>query len=181
MQISDIQEFENGFYIIQLVEKIPEKIPELKTVEAEVKLDVTQEKQSEKAKTDATAFIEAVTAGKSMSDESARYGVKLETTSFFKRNDPIPDIGYEPEMARVIFKLSGKTPLPEKAVKGRSGYYVVKLKERKAPEPDAFAKEKSNVTGSLLQTKQQKAFRAWLTDVRKNSEVTVEKGFFNEE
>lgn len=181
MQISDIQDFENGFRIIQLVDKIPEKIPELKAIEAEVKVDVTREKQNQKAETDATAFLDAVKAGKTMSDESKQYDAKVETTSFFKRNDPIPDIGYEPEMASVVFKLSGKKSLPDKVVKGRSGYYVIKLKERKEPETEAFTKEKKGVTDNLLQTKRQKAFRAWLADVRKNSEVTVEKGLLNEE
>jgi peptidyl-prolyl cis-trans isomerase D len=181
MQISEIKDFQNGYYIIQLTDKVPSKIPELKTVEVEVKVDATDKKQNQKAETDATACLDALNAGKSISDESKQYGVKVKTTSFFKRNEPIPDIGYEPEMAAVVFKLSGKKPLPNKAVKGRSGYYVIRLKDRKEPEADAFTKEKKGLTDNLLQTKRQKAFRAWLADVRKNSEVTIEKGLLKEE
>lgn len=181
MQISEIQDFENGYYIIQMVDKIPEQIPELKAVEAAVRVDVTREKQTQKALAEATAFLDAVKSGKSFSDQCRRYDVKLESTDFFKRNEPIPDIGYEPDITTAVFRLSEKQPLPDAAVKGSKGYFVITLKQRKEPEIDVFNKEKTGITDYLVQMKRQKAFRSWLADVRNSSEITVEKGLFREE
>lgn len=181
MQISEIQDFEDGYYIIQVVNKIPAKIPELKDVKEAVRVDIVREKQNEKAQADSTAFLKAVKDGKSFADESNRYGVKLESTPLFKRNEPIPDIGYQPEISAAVFMLSQKQPLPNEPVKGSQGFFVIRLKERKEPEADAFNKEKSGITDYLIQMKRQKAFRSWLADVRNSSEVTIEKGLLKEE
>ena len=180
MQISGIQEFEDGYYILQLVEKIPEKIPALNDVEAAVRLDAIAEKQSEKAKADAADFLDAVKAGKPFADESRRFDVAVKSTDFFKRNEPIPDIGYEPEIAAAVFSLSEKQPLPDAAVKGSKGYFVFKLRERKEPEVEAFNKEKSELIEYLIRNKRQEALQSWLADVRGRSEITVEKGFLEE-
>ena len=56
MEITDIQEFEDGYYILQVIEKIPQKIPELNQVKENVRVDLIQEKQEAKAKKDATTF-----------------------------------------------------------------------------------------------------------------------------
>ena len=177
MQISELQDFEDGYYIIQVVDKIPEEIPELKLVEDRVRKDLMAEKQSEKAKADATAFINALKSGQSMSEATETFGVTPVTTGFFKRNDSIPGIGYETEIASAAFKLSGKKDLPENAIKGPKGYYVIKFRERKDPDTDAFSKEKKTIEENLMQLKKRQSFDAWLTEVRNKSEITIEKGF----
>ena len=180
MQISEIQDFEDGFYILQVIEKIPPEIPELTLVEEKVQADLIKEKQREKAKEEATLYLEALKSGKSMSEAGEQFDVTTTTTDFFKRNESIPNIGYESAVSRAAFKLSEKNNLPENPISGQKGFFVIQFTERKEPELTAFDEEKTKTKESLLQLKKRKAFDAWLSQVKKESEISVEEGFFKE-
>lgn len=177
MEISDIQEFENGYYILQVIEKIPEKIPELKKVKEKVRVDLIQEKQEEKAKQDADTFLSALKSGKSMTTESKHFNVTPTTTGFFKRNDSIPNIGFEREVFKAAFQLSSEQKLPEKPIKGTKGYYVFQLKDRKTPDSEELNTEKASIKQKLLQEKKARTFDALLAQIRSNSEITIKEGF----
>jgi peptidyl-prolyl cis-trans isomerase D len=47
-EISNVEEFENGYYILQLADKIQPKIPALDKVKEQVRLELIREKQDEK-------------------------------------------------------------------------------------------------------------------------------------
>ena len=177
MEISDIQEFENGYYILQVIEKIPEKIPELKKVKEKVRVDLIQENQEAKAKKDADTYLSALKSGKSMTTESKHFNVTPTTTGFFKRNDSIPKIGFEREVSKAAFQLTPEQKLPEKPIKGTKGYYVFQFKDRKTPEVEKFNTEKESIKQRLLQQKKARTFDALLAQIRSNSEITIKEGF----
>jgi peptidyl-prolyl cis-trans isomerase D len=177
MEITDIQEFEDGYYILQMIEKIPEKIPELKQVEEKVRVDLIQEKQEAKAKEDATTFLADLKSGKSMITESKPFNLTPTTTGFFKRNDSIPKIGSDREVSKAAFQLTPEKKLPEKPIKGTKGYYVIQLRDRKTPEFDEIDKEKTFVKQKLLKQKKTRVFDAFLAQIRSNSEITIKEGF----
>lgn len=180
MEISDIQDLGDGYYILQVIEKNPREIPELKDVEEKVMAALIKEKQDEKASTDANEFLSGLKKGKLMSAQRAKYGLQLSSTGFFKRNEPVPDIGLERGIIEAAFKLSNKIKLPEKVIKGRKGYYVISFKERKEAAPEGFVKEKANIKEGLLRQKRIKTFDEWLTQTRNKSKISIEKAFFNQ-
>jgi len=177
MEITDIQEFEDGYYILQVIEKIPEKIPELKQVKEKVRVDLIQEKQEAKAKEDATTFLTALKSGKSMIAESKQFNLTPTTTGFFKRNDSTPKIGFDREVSKAAFQLTPEKKLPEKLIKGTKGYYVIQLRDRKTPEFEEVDKEKTSIKQKLLQQKKIRVFDAFLAQIRSNSEITIKEGF----
>ena len=118
MEISDIQDFEDGYYILQVIDKIPAKIPEFENVKEEVRVDLVQERQDTKAREDANAFLVALKSGKYMNTESKNFNLTPTATGLFKRNDSIPKIGFEREISEAAFKLTNERKLPEKVVKG---------------------------------------------------------------
>jgi len=181
MQISEIQDFGKGFYILQVVERVPEKIPEFESVQDVVRADLIREKQREKASAEAAEFIGLLKKGTPLAEAAGKNGLKTETTGFFKRNESIPNLGYEPEIASSAFNLSKAEKVSEKPIQGGNGFYAIRLQERKEPGTESFQKEKTKITESLLQLKQQKAFNAWLANARKDSEITVEKGLLRED
>jgi peptidyl-prolyl cis-trans isomerase D len=180
MQISDIQDLGDGFYILQITEKMPSKIPEFDSVKEKVRSDLIKEKQREKAKADATSLLKALKEKKSMLEASKPFDLTPTATGFFKRNDSIPNIGYEPSVSTAAFKLSEKNALPEDTINGQKGFFVIRFKERKEPEQTAFEKEMAKTKEELLRLKHRKAFDAWLAEVKGNSEITIEKGFLAE-
>ena len=178
-EVSDIQDFGDGYYIMELVEKRPSQIPELSGVEQKVKADLIQNKKDEKSKADAEAVLAALKDDVPLQEVGQKFDLKPGVTGFFKRNDAIPNIGYERDLATMAFELSEQKKLPQEVVKGRKGYYVIQFNQRKAPTMDEFDKEKAGIKEQLLQQKRFKTFEAWLEQIKNRSEIVVESGFLN--
>ena len=179
MEISAIQDLKDGYYIIQMVDKLNEKIPELQSVEKKITIDLIKEKQDGKAHNDANSFLSEVKNGASMTAESNKYKIQLNTTGFFKRDDPIPGIKFEKNIINAAFKLSNSKKFPEDVIKGKKGYYIIKFKDRKEPASEGFNKEKTKIKDKLLQEKKRKTFEAWITQVRNKSIISIEKSFLD--
>ncbi len=177
MEISDIQEFEKGYYILQVVDKIPPKIPEFDKIKENVKTDLVKEKQEEKAKADSTAFIAALKNGKNMGTESKHFNLTPKTTGFFKRNGSIPKIGFERDIAEAAFQLTSENKLPKNVLKSAKGYYVIQFKDRKIPETDAFDKEKEEIKKRLFAQKKSRILDAMLAQIKSRSDISIKEGF----
>ena len=182
MEIGDIQDFKDGYYIIQLIEKIPEKIPELKDVEEKVRIDLIKQMQDEKANKDANELLVALRDNKSPEDtkwdtECKKLNLTATATGFFKRNGSIPSIGFEQNISQAAFKLSNENMLSDAPIKGKKGYYIIRFKERKKPGLNEFEEEKEKIKEKLLKQKMLKTFDAWLSSIRNKSVISIEKGF----
>ena len=178
-EVSDIQDFGDGYYLLETVEKRPAQIPELSAVEQKVKADLSREKKDEKAKADAEAVLAALKDGVPLVEIGKEFDLKLAVTGFFKRNDAIPNIGYERDISRAAFELTDQNKLPKEVFKGNKGYYVIQFKQRKLPATEEFDKEKSAIAERLLQQKRFKMFEAWLEQIKNRSEIVVESDFLN--
>jgi peptidyl-prolyl cis-trans isomerase D len=176
-EISEIQDFGDGYYIMELIEKRPSQIPELAAVEQKVRADLIEEKKDEKAKKDAEAVLAALKDGTAFQEAGKEFGLKPQSTGFFKRNESIPNIGFERDLSRTAFELSDQNRLPAEIFKGPKGYYVIEFSQRKVPAMDEFEKEKAGIKERLLQQKRFKIFEAWLAKIKKDSEIIVEKDF----
>jgi peptidyl-prolyl cis-trans isomerase D len=176
-EASEPKDFGDGYYIMEVVEKRPAQIPEFKAVEQKVKADLIKEKQAEKAKQDAEAVLAALKDGVSVQEAGRQFDLESRSTGFFKRDEAIPNIGYESEISRTAFSLSDKNKLPGQVLKGRKGFYVIEFAQRKEPDPAAFEKEKPDIQERLLQQKRFMTFEAWLEQVKNRSEIVIEKDF----
>ena len=178
-EISEIEDFGDGYYLIEIIGKNAAKIPELSAVEKTVSADLIKEKKSEKAKTDAEALLSALKDGAALAAASKEFDLKIQSTGFFKRNDSIPNIGFERDLSRAAFELSEQESLPPEIIKGRKGYYIIQFRQRQAPSLADFEKEKEDIKNQLLQQKRFKAFQAWLDQRKKSSEIVIEESFQN--
>jgi peptidyl-prolyl cis-trans isomerase D len=178
-QISEIQDFDDGFYILQVIESIPGKIPELATVKEAVTGDLKKEKQAAMAEEKARELLAALKSGPTAEEAESDSGIVFKTTDYFKRNDQIKDIGWENEIAQMAFTLSSTQPLGEDVIRGKNGFYVIRLKDRRLPDSQGFDKEKKQLQEVLSQQKELKAFKLWLSEARGKSEITIHEGFEN--
>ena len=179
-EISDVLDLKDGYYIVQVVDRIPSKIPDLNDVYDRVKEDVIKEMQNEKAKADADAFIVEINNGNSFEKTCVQFAVDPKNTGFFKRNAPVPDIGYERQYIEASFKLSQNAPFVDQPVKGQKGYYVIHFRARKEPSNTDFLKEKEAVKQRLLQQKQYQTIDAWVAELRSSSEVVIQNEFLEQ-
>jgi peptidyl-prolyl cis-trans isomerase D len=160
-----------------VIDKIPAQIPELKTVEANVKKDLLKEKQDEKARDEAKKLLLELKNGEPFAAVSQKLKLAPKKTGFFKRNDSIPTIGNERDIARIAFRLSDNNKLPEDVIKGQKGYFVISFRTRQEPTLEGFEKGKTEIKERLLQQKSFKTFDAWLTRIKSESQISIEQGF----
>ncbi|MCF8066981.1 MAG: SurA N-terminal domain-containing protein [Desulfobacterales bacterium] len=177
--ISDVQEFDDGYYILQPVEKFDSLVPELVDVKEEVILDLNKDNQEKAAMKDAADSIAAIKNGAEFSAGAGKYNLKVLTTGFFDRNSAIPEIGYEPGISAEAFKLTEQNRVAETPLQGAKGYYVIKLKERKQPDLEELESVKAEIEKRLLQQKQMQALNDWVTDLKEKSEITYSKEFLD--
>jgi peptidyl-prolyl cis-trans isomerase D len=175
--ISDIIDSEGTYYILQVVEDIPESIPEFNLVAERVRTDLTKEKQDEQSLKEATKCLSDLKSGKLLKEFQGKKGVKTGSTDFFKRNDRIPDIGFEREISSIAFGLSSEKKYADEPIKGQKGYYVIAFRERKAADPAGLASEKAQITDMLTSQKQRRIFEDLLTSLRNSSKIVVENGY----
>jgi peptidyl-prolyl cis-trans isomerase D len=175
MAISEIKDFGDGFYLLQVIERAEPAVPEYTLVMQKVKTDLVKERQDDQARKDAEAFLAAVKEGASFDAVSKQYNVTPKETGFFSRGGAIPQIGYESQISQSAFELSKEKPLPESALKGRQGWYVVQFKSRQLPKGDGFEKEKATISKGLEDQKKQAALQSWLADLRARSVVAVNR------
>jgi peptidyl-prolyl cis-trans isomerase D len=174
-EISEIQDFGDGYYLMEIIEKRPAQVPELVAVEEKVRADLIKDKKGEKAKMDAEALLAALKDGVDLAAAIKEFDLKAQSTGFFKRNDSIPNIGFERGISSVAFELSAQNNLPQEVIDGPKGYYVIQFKQRKAPPMVDFDKEKEGIQNRLLQQKRFKTFQAWLDQRKKSSEIVIEE------
>lgn len=177
MIISEIADMGDGYYLIQMLEKKPSEIAELKDVESKVRADLVKVKQDEKAGKDAAECLDALKKGEALAAAAGKAGVTPKISEFFKRSGAIPDIGYEKEISEAAFKFSGEKKVADAVIKGKKGYYVIAFKEKKEPLPEEFEKEKDKTKERLLQQKKYKTFDAWLSELKGRSEISIEADF----
>jgi len=179
MDVSPIQELSDGYVILQVTDKKDSQIPELQSVTPRVRADLIKEKQTEKARAEAEAFLAALHAGKSFDDESARTGLTVDTTGFFTRKMPVPKLGNNPNLSGAAFLLSPQNRWPQKVFEGNNEYYVVEFNGRKEPSAEDFEKEKADVKEKLREQKQYRAVTDWLAELRGGGEITIDNSYLN--
>ena len=177
--ISTIQDLSDGYYILQVTDKKEARLPEFADVAAKVRADLIKEMQQEKAREEAQAFLATLKKGQSMTDAAAKQGFAVDSTGFFKRNAPLPKIGYDQKIAGAAFMLSEQNRLPDEVFETNGDVYVIEFAGRKEPAESAFETEKANAKQGLLQQKQIRVVGDWIADVRKASEITIENSFLN--
>jgi peptidyl-prolyl cis-trans isomerase D len=178
-EVSEPVELPDGYYVLQVIERKDAAIAELEVVEKKVREDLTKSRQDELAKKDADAFLGKVKDGRDMEQEAKAVGLEMRSTDYFKRFGSIPGIGFERELTDTVFSLRPSRPLPEQVVKGKKGYYVIRFKDRKEADPKAFEAKKSEIEEGLLAQKQQNLLDEWLSQLRRDGDVLIEKEFLD--
>ncbi|MBA4367931.1 MAG: hypothetical protein C0403_09875 [Desulfobacterium sp.] len=176
-EISDVLELEGNYYLLQVAGKIPQQVAEFETVSEKVKTNLVQKLKDQKASTEAETFLKSLGKENKLAQESTKKGLKVITTGFFKRNDPVPQIGAEKELSDASFLLSSKKQCPEKVIQGAGKYFVIEFIDRKKPNPDDFQKEKEKIVTKLSTSKKRETFDSWLTKMKASSEIIVEENY----
>jgi parvulin-like peptidyl-prolyl isomerase len=97
----------------------------------------------------------------------------IKETGFFAQTDPIPGIGWSPEILNLISKLkAGEYSAPVKVDKN---YYVFKLRERKEAYIPEFEKVEDKVKEGLIKVKSEEIAKNRIDECLKKLKETYQK------
>lgn len=190
-----------GFYLLQLKDRIPSHIPVLASVMDRVTEDLKREKAVEMAKRDGDNFLQELIIAKGeiaratepkafdLRTFAREYGKEPVETSYFTEMGFVPGIpGAEtsPAFSRTAFALepgqiSGliavqqKPPVSDEEAKDSegvvTGFYVLELIERREPDFSVFEEQKEALRDQLLYEQQRLAYQSWLQGLRAQAEI----------
>jgi peptidyl-prolyl cis-trans isomerase D len=174
MEISDVAEFGESYYLIQAIEEKPVQIPALEDIKDKVRVDVTREQQEKNAETGAKQFLEKAKAKGDIRAAAQEAGMEVKTAALANRKSPPPpEIDKETAIAEAAFNLSDKNKMPENPIKGQKGYYIIELTKREEPVAQGYASVRSPIINRLTTQKQSELFKSWVEDLRKKSTIEI--------
>ncbi|MBS3808665.1 MAG: SurA N-terminal domain-containing protein [Desulfobacterales bacterium] len=179
MEISGVKNIGNSYFLIQPIEKQEPHIPELSSIIEKVRADARREKQKQAAKKAAKNLLEKISADGSLTEAAGKSGIETGTTDFFKRGEPVPDIGQSRQIASAAFSLSSSNPVSDSVIAREDSFYVIGLQARKAPSDEGFQAEKKTVMARLEARKHRQAVNRWLTALRQSSNIEISDQFSN--
>ncbi len=177
-EISEVREIGNSYYLIQPLEKQEAGIPELDSVIEEVREDALRQKQQKTARLAAENFLETVDSAESFSNAAETTGNEVKTTGFFKRNQPVPEIGQNQPFSSKAFSLRDDDPVADSVVTGGNDrFYVMRLKERKTPQDSDFQNQRQEIESRLAERKRRQAVNRWVESMRQAGDIEISDKF----
>ncbi len=178
LEISDISEIGDAYFLIQVIKEKPGKIPALETIKDKVKKDTRREQQKKAAEAAAAEFLAKAKTSGSMLKTGEETGVAVKSVTLENRSKASKALDGDKLLNAEAFKLS-ETNKFSKVITGKKGFYVLAYKNRKEPPQEAFQMTGRNITARLLNQKQNEMYNSWLSHLRESSEIIISENFIN--
>ena len=92
-------------YIFQVAETQPDKVPPLEDILESVTQDARENKGADLASEKGLEWVTQLRGGNSLADLAAGLELQVAETGWFKRNEPIPELGNLGDFSRAAFRL----------------------------------------------------------------------------
>ncbi len=160
--VSKVLAAENGYYLMQVVDKKVAYVPKLETIENDVRQRYIESETKSLAEKEAKSILERIKAGESFEKIASEKGLNINETGFFQMGNTIPKIGQSSEASDILIQLSTGKPCAEKPLFINDAYFILKLKETSKPDGKTFETQKEMYRKIFLSLKQEDAMKTWL-------------------
>lgn len=142
-----------GFHIIKVLDRRDARTASIDEVSAKIQTDLTSVAQQESLRVSGVKMIRRLLAGRSFDLLTAPYGGTRHMDPF-AIGDPLPVLGKQPEVERVLRTLRAGDVCPTPILVA-SGYLVFRVTEKLPPAPVAIAKIRDEVARTFFREQQQ--------------------------
>ncbi|PKN26765.1 MAG: hypothetical protein CVU64_17160 [Deltaproteobacteria bacterium HGW-Deltaproteobacteria-21] len=170
---SEVLEVDGKFYIFQVVDRKQSALPALSEVRDRVKEDLVEKLAAEEAKAAAQKLLERAKAGEEWSVLSKEAPKKAQTTEFFSRQSPAPELGYDQALLEAAFAMNEKKRYPDSVFETDKGVFVIRYEASESIDKAKFEGEKAQYRQMLLRTRHRVLVQNWLEELRKKAEIEV--------
>ena len=167
--VSKPVETDRAWYILEVTERIPSRIPSVEEALPRVKRVVAMKKQEEIARQEIQSVAAGLSQGLSLESAASAASLRVGKAKAIGRNDAVPEIGREPALVGAAFALGSGQVSP--MLQGNSGFFIIRLDGRGAPDEAAFEAQKNLMKAQLLEQKRMIAISVWLDQLRKSARI----------
>ena len=158
-QVVDAVVGTNGnHYFFQVAETQPDKVPPLEDIVARVTLDARDSKGADLAAETGAEWVTQLRDGAALAALSGDLELQVTETGWFKRNEPIPELGNVSEFRRAAFQLQ---PDDAEAIGEGDRTYVVQVIEYRDADMATFKEDLPDYRRQLLAQKQNQLVQAF--------------------
>jgi len=159
-----------GLYVFSIKARTPEGVPPLEEIKTAVKDRLMNDRQREAARARATEIANFVRGGRTIEDAIAQFGLEKRETPLFTRATTVGGIGRGTPFTYAAFSLQpGQT---SGAVETNTGFYVLRVEERKAANEADFAARKELIRQQIQKEKSESRFQEYVEGLLANAEIT---------
>jgi peptidyl-prolyl cis-trans isomerase D len=170
-EISEVIEFDDDFYIIQVMDRKPSYLPEMDEVADEVEADYKDYLATMEARLSAERFLEKLRQGNDWDELAEEANMKPETTDFFARLDFPENIGVIQGLNEAAFNLSENNRYPEAVFEGGGGIFVIRWEDKQGIDKEKYQEEKQRYADSIISSKRQVLYYSWLQRLKDRADI----------
>jgi peptidyl-prolyl cis-trans isomerase D len=173
--ISDVAEVPDGFVVVRVRSIQPARTLPFESVKDRVEKDYRVAEGRDLAHKSAVELLESAKKSGSL-DEAAKAGrIEVKKSDWFSRKQPDKDLKLRGDSLAQVLRLQAAQPFPEGPLTDATNRFIVcQLLGRLDPDAD-LSKERASISKRLLAQKQNLAWRTWLEERKKQSEVKILK------
>lgn len=172
--VSDALQGKDGFYVLQLLERLPSAVPAFEDVKAKVVERLQRERALQvvhaRGRDAAAKAKQAVAAGKSFADACRELKLKVTTPAPFSATDETPTVPAAGQIKQLAIGMA--TNSVSDFIPTETGGVFFHLTGRAAPDPTLFEKDKEMLATRTLAQHRQAIFDGWINELIKQQQVT---------
>ena len=171
MEISELIEFDNNFYIIQVVDKKPSYLPDMNEVSDQLEADYVTYLATLEAKLAAEKYLAKLREGTDWDELAKTMNMKPETTEFFTRQDSPEMVNAATGLNDAAFKLSENNRYPDAVFENKDGALVIRWEGEEGIDEGKFQQEKGQYANSLMLLKRLSLYDTWLNRLKEQANI----------
>ncbi len=176
-QIAGIFRVGDKLKIDKFTEIVPSRIPELSEVQDKAKKDLAEEKAAQIAEEKAQAALKKLRDKKLSFEELAKtYNIEIKEAKDINRRGFISGLGRPDEPVYSLFDLKVDEYSEPFHIKDEVALF--RIKEIQKIDEEKYSKERSQTIGSIMASKKEEMFNAWLTDRKKLAQIQIDPTSF---
>ncbi len=168
-EVSPVFETPTAYYMVELVSKTEEGIPELKQVAGEIERRLKVDKKVEMAKPQARAVLERIRAGQSIDAAAAGAKLAAQTAGPFTRLEFVPNLGRANAAIGTAFGL--KPGQVSDVVESENMLYIIQLFEKKEASRAEFEAQKEQQRERTTPALAEQRWNQFLAALLENAKV----------
>jgi peptidyl-prolyl cis-trans isomerase D len=178
-QISDIQQIDEDYFLIEVTEMIePVQLP-LESVTDRITEELERNQRRQAAEEQAKKLLEAVKSAGNLEKPARENNLEISTTDWFTRNEPVREIGRSDTFNRAAFTLTPENRIHPEVLQTDQGFFIIAFHDRQVPDQDDIQENRPAIKSQLLQAKQGQYFQSWIEELKENSTIEINSQFIN--